>query len=112
MADTLASYFISASSVEGLINSSWPIRLADSIRKDPQAHIDALVEAGVLQHFPMPSTLKFLYYSVVEPKPPHVHDWAVSLITFAPGVQVLDLVCSGCPETRHVPNKLPIEVPE
>lgn len=78
--------------------SDWT---AKGIIGDPQAHIDALVAAGVLKvGFTRDS------YHVVQLEPPHVHDWRVRGY-FTTGV---DLRCE-CGETRRVPNRLPIEVP-
>lgn len=43
--------------------------IARGICEGPQAHIDALVGAGVLREWRTES------YTVVKPKPSHVHDW-------------------------------------
>jgi len=79
--------------------------IADGILSDPQAHIDALVEAGVLRR----GTSRAYY--VVAPERLHVHEWKVSAWT-----PVLDndvsLMCVGCGGVRWVANRLPIEVPE
>ena len=47
-------------------------RVADLIRKDPQAHIDALVEAGVLERRPLENGFWFDRVGVVYHVPPPV----------------------------------------
>lgn len=54
---------------------SWQYRMADHIRADPQAHVDALAEAGVLKPQDMVSGMTL--YRVIDPEPPHVHDYRV-----------------------------------
>jgi hypothetical protein len=55
---------------------------ARGILADPQAHIDALVDAGVLEKATSANALGLEdqgrpCYVVVKPKPPHVHDWYI-----------------------------------
>jgi hypothetical protein len=57
---------------------------AQGIVEDPQAHIDALVEAGVLRR----SGIGTDYYFVVPPEPPHDHNWRWT----PTGI----VVCLGC----------------
>ena len=85
-------------------------RVADLIRKDPQAHIDALVEAGVLR-----ATNRLRNrYMVLSPDPPHDHEWwGVTCCTNRRGTAETVYVECACGESRAaVPNRLPIEVPE
>lgn len=62
--------------------------LADSILADPQSHVDALVEAGVLGVIGSVTNTddwgRDCGYHVISPKPPHVHDWRWSQIFFQP----------------------------
>lgn len=76
--------------------------IAKGIIAEPQAHIDALVEAGVLRH---DHGLDHHLYAVVKP---HVHDWCVSQ-SVTPALVVLH--CYGCDTGVGVPNRLPIEIP-
>lgn len=80
---------------------------ADAIRKDPQAHIDALVEAGVLR--PTPGSTRGSY-QVVQPEPPHEHRWGV--LDDGGRGRLLPITCVRCGAKRHVTRTLPIEVPE
>lgn len=89
---------------------------AESIIEYPQSHINALVKAGVLRKasFPVvdspvggPETA----YLVIQPTPPHVHQWRVfGMDTFMGGP--LTVKCFGCSAIATVSNTLPIEVPE
>jgi hypothetical protein len=84
--------------------------VAKLILDDPQAHIDALVEAGVLApaFVSMPTSngqISGQGYRVVQPK--HEHDWRVH----STGPGTVTLHCRGCIESRSVPNQLPIVVP-
>jgi hypothetical protein len=80
--------------------------LADAILADPQAHIDALVEAGVLRasNTDRPEAA---YYEVVAP---HVHEWRVSFDA-PPVPDMIDIRC-GCGRIRSIPNRLPIKAPD
>lgn len=82
--------------------------------KDPQAHIDALVEAGVLKRWDKSwctaSGDLVACYTVDQP---HKHDWRVALDSEGGHVStVVKVICHGCHESEHVPNRLPILVPE
>ena len=91
---------------------------AEVIERDPQAHIDALVDAGVLRRHsvegeqigyhgsPSEAWTERPVYEVVQP---HVHEWRVDLA--APERQKVHAVCA-CGALRALPNLLPIEVPE
>lgn len=85
---------------------------AKHILADPQGHIDALVEAGVLERLGTwgaePSGRHITAYGVVQP---HVHDWRVIGPTQADSVSQV-LVGCGCGNKHWVLNRLPIEVPD
>lgn len=89
-----------------------PGGVARVIADNPQAHLDALVAAGVLVADPVPWTNAVAYYL-----PVHVHEWRVMKEAIParswndrdPGT--LRLGC-GCGASATAPNKLPIEVPE
>jgi hypothetical protein len=86
---------------------------ADSILADPQAHFDALVEAGAAVkcvgcRWP-DGTLVPTVYRVVQPEPPHEHTWRVRE-TSGPRAVVVVLACE-CGYTTRVPNELPIRDP-
>ena len=87
-------------------------KVAHGITDDPQAHIDALVEAGVLERLGTwgaePSGRHITAYGVVQP---HVHDWRVIGPTQADSVSQV-LVGCGCGNKHWVLNRLPIEVPD
>lgn len=84
--------------------------MALGIIDDPQAHVDALVAAGVLTPIRGDSTMKaFDEYRVVHP--PHDHDWRVD----GADSTVIYLRCTGysrCGGFERVSNKLPIVVPD
>jgi len=85
-------------------------QVAEAIIADPQAHVDALVAAGVLNRYLRTAVAP--YYVVVQPKP-HVHDWKV--LSKGRGFHMtVDLICNtgDCDERRTVPNRLPIEPPD
>jgi hypothetical protein len=55
-------------------------RYVEGILRNPQAHIEALVEAGVLAEAKSANALGFedqgrTCYVVLQPEPPHEHDW-------------------------------------
>ena len=50
---------------------------AQSILADPQGHIDALVEAGVLMIESCTMKKGSEKYRVLQPEPPHVHEWEI-----------------------------------
>lgn len=81
---------------------------ADHVRAQPQTLIDALVEAGVLEQVDEltdPAAAWKIWYRLPEP---HVHEWHVRFTNSAE----ISLVCNGCDKAHHVPNRLPIEVPD
>lgn len=92
----------------GYSKGSWSISdVASGILADPQGHVDALVAAGVLEAWP--GTIGgSTPFTVVQPQPPHVHDWRVDHMRPAGTLLVR---CTGCPERRVVSAQLPIEVP-
>lgn len=104
-------------------DAAWSVETqASTILANPQAHIDALVEAGVLERdeawVPVPGRTinEFqVRYRVVRSKPPHVHDWRVNVRPMIePSTGMVSLVCTDtdCTVRWEVPNRLPIEVPE
>jgi hypothetical protein len=92
----------------------WSARasMADAIRADPQAHIDALVAAGVLALHPASSSYN-PWYVIVQPERPHVHGWRVLACTTTTG-ETAGTVYLNCPcgASHTTANRLPIEVPE
>jgi hypothetical protein len=89
--------------------------LAQAILANPQAHIDALVEAGVLIHvkeLPDPTAEWESWYQVAQP---HVHRWKVTGGPYqghGPNDQMpLELWCP-CGRLTYVGNALPVEIPE
>jgi hypothetical protein len=90
-----------ADHLNSLVHHVAPIsngQIAEAIIADPQAHIDALVAAGVLQR----STARWDYevYEVVSPKPPHVHEWKfVELHNSVDGI--LAMWRCTCSETQN-----------
>lgn len=97
--------------LEPPVNRYWTDHVAETIAADPQAHIDALVEAGVLEKQPdafIDPLIKGPAYVVVQP---HKHEWQVRVWTGSRRPTTLDVECD-CGESRLVPNRLPIEVPE
>lgn len=95
-ADRLADAMASGTAARSLPLPSWFSALAASIVANPQAHIDALVEAGVLE----PTALG--NYAIVQP---HVHEWRVVSL-----YNPCDIYCE-CGARAQAPNRLPIEVP-
>jgi hypothetical protein len=72
--------------------------LADAIVGDPQAHIDALVEAGVLFEASRGfngRTLERIETLYKVPKP-HVHDWQITKAITGPKVVTLFWICLTC----------------
>jgi hypothetical protein len=84
--------------------------IAESILTNPQDHIDALVEAGVLERKTGPvagRSAHMAFYVVVAP---HVHEWRV--VALYPVEDEVGIACEcGTRATQAVPNRLPIEVP-
>src|SRR5208282_724 len=73
-------------------------KMAAAIRRDPQAHIDALVEAGVLENVTNTSRLDLDLYRLVEL---HVHKpWVVS--TQPSGMVLLNCSCGGSWTVRNL----------
>ena len=88
---------------------SWNNRLvyaARGIIANPQAHIDALVEAGVLKHHQWERG-GLPYYTVVQP---HKHEWRADAQRVMNGT--VEIYCASCPPNVFTHNRLPIEVPE
>ena len=86
--------------------------IASAIIANPQAHVDALVEAGVLElcgkGTPVPGlTVAESVYRVVQP---HKHEWRVLCVNANPAW--INVRCDCGEIRRSVPNRLPIEVPE
>ena len=83
-------------------------KVAHGITDDPQAHIDALVEAGVLvDNDPGMHGVFKHWYTVAAP---HAHEWRVCWVgNTDTAVQVQ---CKNCGERTLVTNRLPIEVPD
>lgn len=95
--------------------------VSEGILANPQAHIDALVEAGVLARGFEPKTYMggtpppdgivpfdtVISYRVVQP---HVHEWR--LTHELPLMSGFFAVVCDCGAWHKVPNRLPIEVPE
>ena len=72
-----------------------PEQMAARILADPQGHVDALVEAGVLR-LENHTTL----YTVIQPKPPHEHRWEVE--TASESSVMLVCVALGCERLHRV----------
>lgn len=87
-------------------SGSPAVAMARLILSNPQAHVDALVSAGVLVRIKYADGIDDRY-TVVPPEPPHVHSWEVNGLH----EDVLAVRC-GCGKSKWVENKLPIEVPE
>ena len=86
-----------------------PEQAAARILADPQGHVDALVEAGVLR-LENHTTL----YTVIQPKPAHQHEWRVAMDVDNVNAHVsttVRLICHECHATHDVTNRLPIESP-
>jgi hypothetical protein len=79
-------------------NGYITLPVAEAIIADPQAHVDALVAAGVLERFITVFDEVDRWYKVVNQKPPHVHVWR-------------GLVRCECGKRCDVPPTLPIEGP-
>ena len=79
-----------------------------AILADPQAHVDALVAAGVLEKEPF-MVNNHQAYRVVQPEPPHVHKWTVAKIEEYHTGNLLIIICE-CGDWKRVQNEVPIEV--
>lgn len=79
-----------------------------AIKADPQAHIDALVEAGVLEKAcrTYQGVPEFVYLLVQ----PHKHEWRVKDQVIKNGTVLV--YCATCPPNALTHNRLPIEVPD
>lgn len=82
---------------------------ARGIIADPQAHIDALVEAGVLADRRQ-DVLDIDWYTVAQPAS-HDHAWHVDPYTRSVDPDKVILACEECDTTLVVANRLPIEIP-
>lgn len=86
--------------------------IARRIITDPQAHIDALAEAGVLMRT-IHGGGNLTAYESYQVVAPHVHEWRVTGYADKVAVAIVcDPVWGGCGERRDVRNRLPIDVPE
>jgi hypothetical protein len=101
----------------GALNGSLELAQADGILKDPDGHLSALVEAGLLERVPGYDP-KNGWYRVLPPKPPHVHDFYISntgmrdFPEMDEGRPCLLITCRGCNAQFYAPNRFPIEIPE
>jgi hypothetical protein len=82
---------------------AWTVD-AETILANPQAHIDALVEAGVLEGSGSPATCGCVksvgwHYKLVKP---HVHDWRIVQVY---GDEKICLRCDGCSQREDVPQE-------
>lgn len=99
----LANHIYELGDIEGH-HTTDSFDMARGILADPQAHIDALVEAGVVTRIAATGTLGLrILYEVVSP---HTHEWRVVSL-----YNPCDLSCE-CGARAQAPNRLPIEVPE
>lgn len=78
----------------------------DSIRRNPQPFIDALVDAGVLEKF-WSALEGHWWYELAKPK--HTHEWAFYEYDWT---QRKIIWWCSCKETLTTSSYLPIEVPE
>lgn len=81
--------------------------LSEDIKHNPQGHVDWLVKTGVLR---CDDHLR-RFYRVVEPEPPHVHDWYVGAVSSSKDHITLACRDPQCFQGAYIPNRLPIEVP-
>lgn len=114
MSDSLTDHFYA------MYNSGYQATaIANAIRRNPQAHIDALAEAGVLRSHPefwiengeIGTTDAPVMYRVVQP---HVHEWQVIEIHSLEGVVQPGVIiaCRDCGSRMLISNRLPIEIPD
>lgn len=101
------------------ISDGCAFSVACGILEDPQAHIDALLEAGVLEFAKTENRLAshgpnmtVLLYAVVQPEPPHEHSWQVVECIPDHVGQRIKIACFGCRAERLVSKDLPIEIPK
>jgi hypothetical protein len=86
-------------------------RIAEHILADPQAHVDTLVEAGVLKEGPFNPDLRPMYH-VVQPEPPHEHSFnAVKEVIRVSGNRTVLVLLCACGSTVRIPNELPVKDP-
>lgn len=104
--------------VENLHADGWIANMncaADRIRSDPQSHINALVEAGVLEagYTAWSDAAGTIHgknaYVVVPPKPPHEHDWRIVGFVDSDHVEVTCAVFDGCHQSAIVQLKEPLK---
>lgn len=101
------------SDIRARFTSSWAETYGTGILANPQAHIDALVEAGVLAPVANDRVMPGLVaYAVV---PPHEHEWWLHGLHLVepprPLTEGTVTVQCACGARRTIPNRLPIEVP-
>jgi hypothetical protein len=86
--------------------------LAKAIMANLRELMDVLVEAGVMR---MDYQIGEYLWKLVEPKPPHVHEWRVAMDADMVGANVsttVRLICHGCREVTYAANRCPIEGPD
>ena len=109
--DVLADYLRMAwweSGARGPVNGEIERAQAASILADPQAHFDALVEAGVAERDHLCGEV----YRIVGPEPPpHEHHWRVIGPTQADRSDTVLIGCRGCSLRHWVENELPLQIP-
>jgi hypothetical protein len=124
MSDPVTPYVRLASRLGGdYTGDGWAsvTAIARRIIANPQAHIDALAEAGVLRRrrghlceFTGTQTIEIGESDISEfllVVAPHVHEWRVERAYVASSMPTLFVSCD-CGHEREVPNRLPIDVPE
>lgn len=78
-------------------------RMAANIRANPQAHVDVLIEAGLLRR----NNGAPQWLMVAQPVPPHNHKWRVIWAT----VDTVRIQCA-CNSWREIGSTLPLEIPD
>ena len=76
------------------------------IEADPTLLLEAMVKDGMLRE----SRGGPCWYEVIQPEPPHVHEWKV--IHSEPHSLTLECTVGESYHQLDVPNRLPIEMPE
>lgn len=110
-ADLLASHIFLCRAGHTL--GDWDEGVAEAITADPQRHINALVEAGVLRLM-LGGEVKDPTVATYQLVQPHVHDWRVKACELTPDEVLFDWRCDGCPEkasTRSRPMPPPYGMP-
>jgi hypothetical protein len=81
----------------GPLMGHWNLNMAEHLLANPQAHVDALVEAGVLKKQWNMGYEENKWYIVVKPEPPHTHVWQFE----GAGEYWCNLICQ-CGEHRYL----------